>query len=228
MIPFSIGVVAHHTRQERAERLAEAIDAEMVSVDMGGLGAGGNHERCYEWLAESAPPWSVVLEDDALPVKGFRAQLGAVLGAAPTGLVSLYLGRSRPPHWQASIARVITGDENFLTGTELLHHVAVAIRTPLIPAMLAFIRADDDYRNARLPIDEAIGRWSRAVSIKVSYAHPSIVNHDHGLSTVIRRHVSQHRFETGKRGRPEHRKAWAFGSRQRWEPTVAVIPEPAI
>jgi hypothetical protein len=227
VIPFSIGVVAHHTRRGRAERLAEVIDAEMVSVDMGGLGAGGNHEQCYEWLAESAHSWSVLLEDDAMPVKGFRTQLDAVLQAAPTGLVSLYLGRARPPHWQSSIARVITGDEHFLTGTELLHHVAVAIRTPMIPSMLNFIRADRQYQTGSLPIDEAIGRWARAMSINVSYAHPSIVNHDHSLDTVIKRHVSQHRAETGKRGRHEQRKAWAFGSRQHWQTTTAVIPEPA-
>jgi GR25 family glycosyltransferase involved in LPS biosynthesis len=228
VISFGIGVVAHHTRHERATRLAEAIDAEVVSVDYGGLGAGRNHEKCYQWLAESAEPWSVVLEDDAMPVKGFRTQLDGVLKAAPTGLVSLYLGRARPPHWQSSIAQVITGDEHFLTGTELLHHVAVAIQTPMIPSMLNFIRSDADYRDAKLPIDEAIGRWARAMSIKVSYAHPSIVNHDHTLDTVIKRHVSQHRAETGKRGRYEQRKAWAFGSRQQWEPTIAAIPQPAM
>jgi len=224
MIP--VGIVAHHTRQHRAERLAEAIDAEMVSVDIGGMGAGGNHEQCYEWLAETGEPWSVLLEDDALPVKDFRTQLDAVLRAAPTPLVSLYLGRSRPPHWQSSIAQVITRDEHFLTGTELLHHVAVAIRTPLIPGMLNFIRADTNYQNGRLPIDEAIGRWARAASITVSYAHPSIVNHDHTLDTVIKKHVSQHRADQGGRSRQEVRKAWAFGSRQQWQPTIAAIPEP--
>jgi hypothetical protein len=224
----AVGVVAHHTRQERAGRLAEVVGAEVVSVDMGGLGAGGNHERCYGWLAESGEPWSVVLEDDAMPVKGFRAQLDAVLRAAPTGLVSLYLGRARPPHWQPSIARVITGDEHFLLGTELLHHVAVAIRTPLIPAMLDFIRSDADYRSGGLPIDEAVGRWARSASVPVGYAHPSIVDHDHTLDTVIRRHVSQHRAETGTRNRHEQRRAWAFGSRQRWEPITASIPEPAL
>jgi len=226
VIPFGIGVVAHHTRQHRAERLAEAVDAEVVSVDFGGLGAGGNHEQCYEWLAANDEPWSVLLEDDALPVKDFRAQLGAVLRAAPTPLVSLYLGRSRPPHWQPSIAQVISRDENFLTGTELLHHVAVAIRTPLIPAMLASIRSDTDYVSGALPIDEAVGRWARSASVTVSYAHPSIVDHDHALDTVIKKHVSQHRADRGGRSRREVRRAWAFGSRQQWRPTVAVIPEP--
>ena len=227
---FSIGVVAHHARYQRATRLADHIGAEVVSVDSDGkLGAGGNHEVCYRWLAEtSTAPWCVLLEDDAVPVKDFRNQLNQVLRAAPnTGLISLYLGRFRPPHWQPSIARVISGDQHFLMGTELLHHVAVAIRTPLIPAMLAHIRADRRYSSGKLPIDEAIGGWARAASMPVAYCHPSIVNHDTRLATVIAKHVSQHPGDSGQRPLTELRQAWAFGSRQAWETSTAAIPEPA-
>lgn len=226
---FSIGIVAHHSRWDRAGKLADHLDAEMVSVDYDGkVGAGLNHEHCYDWMSQTDAPWVVVLEDDAVPVKGFRAQLGQVLRAAPnTGLMSLYLGRFRPPHWQPSIARVITGDAHFLMGSELLHHVGVAIRTPLIPAMLAFIRADRQYRTGKLPIDEAIGRWARAASMPVAYTHPSIVNHDTRLDTVIAKHVSQHPAETGSRTSTELRQAWAFGTRRDWQTTTAAIPEPA-
>ena len=229
MSQFSIGVVAHHSRHDRATRLADAVSAEIIAVDEDGkIGAGRNHENAYEWLADSGQPWSVLMEDDAMPVRNFRDQLSAVLANSPVPLLSLYLGRGRPPHWQPSIARVIAGDAHFLLGSELLHHVAVAIRTPLIPSMLASIRADDDYAAGRLPIDEAIGRWARSspTPIPVGYTHPSIVNHDHTLETVIKRHVSQHRAETGKRGRHEQRKAWVFGSRSCWQSVTAAIPEP--
>lgn len=222
-----IGIVAHHSRLARAEKLAELLTAEVVAVDEGGLGAGRNHEQCYEWLAESTAPWVVLLEDDAIPVRRFREQLNRLLIAAPnTGLLSLYLGRSRPPHWQLSIAQVINRDENFLAASELLHHVAVAIRPALIPAMLSFIRRDTAYADGKLPIDEAIGRWCRSASMPVMYAHPSICDHDARLGTVIKRHVSQHKTETGDRPAHETRKAWVFGSRERWQPTVARIPDP--
>jgi hypothetical protein len=61
----------------------------------------------------------------------------------------------------------------------------------------------------------------------VAYTHPSIVNHDTRLDTVIAKHVSQHLAETGSRVSTELRQAWAFGSRREWKTTTAVIPEPA-
>jgi hypothetical protein len=222
-----VGIVAHHSRHERAARMAEALDAEVIAVDTGGVGAGRNHEHCYEWLAESTAPWVVLLEDDAIPVKNFRDQLHAVLRAAPaTGLISLYLGRSRPPHWQPSIAQVIASDQHFLMASELLHHVAVAIKPALIPIMLRFIRNETPYGDGKLPIDEAVGRWARAASMPVAYSHPSIVDHDARLGTLIASHVSQHTTDNGQRPPHETRKAWAFGVRADWETTTATIPDP--
>jgi hypothetical protein len=230
MTLFNIGLVAHHTRWDRAQNLAEYLKADVVALDYDGkVGAGRNHEICYEWLAESGAPWSVLLEDDAVPIKNFRQELDRVLQAVPpgTGVLSLYLGRWRPPHWQASIAQVISRDEHFFLASELLHHVAVAIRTPLIPLMLDHIRADRRYQIGKLPIDEAVGGFARAAGMPVAYSHPSIVNHDTTLPTVIGRHVSQHPTETGHRPRTEFREAWAFGTRRDWQPSVARIPEPA-
>lgn len=222
-----VGIVAHYSRHERAERLAESIDAEIVAVDGGGIGAGKNHELCYEWLAESKAAWVVVMEDDAIPVKDFRNQLNACLQAAPkTGLMSLYLGRSRPPHWQLSIAQVIARDENFFVASELLHHVAVAIRPNLIPGMLKFIRNETAYAEGKLPIDEALGFWARSLSMPIAYANPSIVNHDSRTKSLIKKHVSQHKTDDGTRSENDGRKAWRFGPREEWKTTVAVIPNP--
>ena len=222
-----VGIVAHYSRHERAEKLAELIEAEIISVDHGGIGPGKNHELCYEWLAESKAPWVVLLEDDAIPVKDFRTQLNAVLRAAPkTGLMSLYLGRSRPPHWQISIARVIAGDENYFMASELLHHVAVAIRPNLIPGMLKYIRNDTAYADGKLPIDEAVGAWARSLSMPIVYSNPSIVNHDARTGTIIKRHVSQHKTDDGKRASDDSRKAWRFGPREEWQTTIATIPNP--
>lgn len=226
---FGIGIVAHHSRHDRASRLADIVGAELVAVDYDGkLGAGRNHEICYEWLSETVTaPWTVVMEDDAIPTKLFRAQLNLVLRAAPTDIVSLYLGRTRPGRWQPSIAQVISGDHHFLLANELLHHVAVAVKTEMIPSLLAHIRSDRHYQDGLLPIDEAVGRFARACSTPIAYTHPSIVDHETRLPTVIHRHVSSSPGDSGKRPANEIRKAWAFGARQAWKPVTAAIPEPA-
>jgi hypothetical protein len=157
----SVGVVAHHSRLEIGERLADQVNAEFMTVDKGDIGAGRNHEAAWKWLEGGDAKWGVVLEDDAKPVVSFRKQLDLALAAAPFPIVSLYLGRARPPHWQNSIASVIASPASWLLADELLHHVGVAIPTVLIGTMLDAISADSDYVWGKIPIDEAIGRWVR-------------------------------------------------------------------
>lgn len=228
MPPVAIGVVAHHDRQDRAERLADFLRAEVLVLDDGTLGAGANHRRCYEWLSDSGAPWSVIVEDDAIPVASFRDQLPQVLAASPTDVLSLYLGRSRPPHWQRGIGAVIGGDHHFLLASELLHHVAVAVRTPLIGPLIAFLDHHRPYRTGKLPIDEAVGRFCRQGGMAVGYTHPSIVDHDHTARTVIAHHVSQHSADPGTRRGGPPRRAWAFGVRPLWESKrCATIPDPS-
>lgn len=227
MIPISI--VGHINRAESAEKLCTALGAEAVCMDDVNFGPGVNHERAWRWVADNQnEDWGVVLEDDALPVKGFREQLDMVLEKAPSAVVSLYLGRGRPPHWQPSIQSVIMKPACFLYAPELLHHVGVAIKTPLIPFMLDYLDDFPEYRTFKMPIDEAIGHWVRKHGMNVSYTHPSIVEHDLSLPSTITEHTSQHATESGRRDDPrEVRKAWMFGSRKMWNNSACRIPDPA-
>lgn len=217
MIP--VAIVAHITREKRAQKLADAVSAEFVTTDDGGMGPGRNHDIAWQWLAHSGHEWSVVLEDDAIPVKPFQEELAKVLRVAPSPIVSLYLGRGRPPHWQPSIARVAARDENFFMANTLLHHVAVAIKTPLVSKILA-------ERDSMLPIDESIGRWAFGHRIDVAYSNPSIVDHEHKLETTITTRRSGYAGETNRR--TELRKAWRLGKRDVWVKTVARIPPPNV
>lgn len=230
MTPVAVGVVAHHERLARAERLAESVGAEVVTVDEGGVGAGPNHEACYRWLAGSGSIWSVLLEDDASPVRGFRSQLGLVLQAAPTPVVGLYLGRSRPPQWQVPIARVAAAGHHFLLCDELLHHVAVAVRTEYVPGILDHLASSADYRAGRLPIDEAVGQAARERGYRVCYSQPSLCDHA-DLPTLIARHPSRHAGDDGRRpvSRRSPRRAWLVGGRDEWDGSkVGVIPHPRV
>lgn len=225
---IAIAIVAHHSRRDRAEKLAESsVRAECIFIDTPELelGAGKNHLRAWAWLSEQDTIWSVILEDDALPVPQFRAQLDAALAVAPTPVVSLYLGRARPPGAQEAIGKVLgridTGelDPCWLVTNKLLHHVGVAIKTNAVDWMTHAV-------NQTLPIDEAIGEWATYdAATQVSYTWPSLVDHDYTLPTVIDHHVSGEPGDPGTRDhvRDQQRRAWRKGTREHWTPLAMLF-----
>jgi hypothetical protein len=196
-------------RRERcADRLATEVCAEAVIWDNEGLGAEANHRRAWMYLSRADyDGYSVILEDDVRPVRDFVTQLRRVLNAAPTPVVSLYLGRGRPPHWQGAIATAITSlptaDTCWLTTDTLLGAVGYAIRNDLLASLL--IGTTD----TGMPIDEQISEWARANGHEVGYCWPSIVEHRDDLAPVI---------TTRADGQPriERRVAWHVGERLTW------------
>jgi hypothetical protein len=175
-----------------------------MSVDTGHLGAPSNHRMVWSVLSDLDTEWTVVLEDDATPVPDFRAQLAAALDAAPAPIVSAYLGRLRPPKFQALIGNALAeadsaGAHWITSTTQLLHGVAVAIKTDLVPDLLANFRV--------MPVDQAIGAWARSRDHRIAYTVPSLVDHA-DLPTLI-----QH---ADLKPRPPGRVAWRVGQRDSW------------
>jgi GR25 family glycosyltransferase involved in LPS biosynthesis len=205
----NIGVVAHTARRQQAETLARTIAASYVSIDNGTLGAEANHRKVWETLIGKISDWCVVVEDDALPVPDFRAQLDEALTVSPTPIVSLYLGRERPPHWQTRIEQAIHKAESvdacFITSNYLLHAVATAIRTPLLPSMLL--------HKTRLPWDEHLTAWATKHGHRIAYTTPSLVDHA-DTDTLIAHRDGQ--------PRTPGRVAWQYGQRDNW--TTSTIP----
>jgi hypothetical protein len=201
---FSIGVVGHVARRQMAEQLASTVEADCLSIDDGHLGAGRNHRLIWSHLATLNSEWSVCVEDDALPVAGFREQLTQALGASPASVVSLYLGQQRPPQHQVMIANALAEAEacqaHWITSTYLLHAVAVAIKTELVPDMLENL--------PNLPIDEAIGAWARRRRHQIAYCTPSLCDHA-DLPTLVKHPDGQLRTPG--------RVAWTVGGRSSWD-----------
>lgn len=202
----TIGIVAHVDRFQQASDLCERVNGFYLAYDSGTLGCTANHLRVWERLAHMDTPWVLVLEDDAVPVDDFRAQLDMALDAAPSPVVSLYLGTSNPTNWQKPIERALFKRQiersHWLTCTNMLHAVAIAMRTELIASMVASVRHDT------VPIDEAITRWVRRQGITVSYTVPSLCDHA-DWPTVIETHAD-------RKPRDKPRKAWRFGPRYEW------------
>ncbi|MEN4395955.1 hypothetical protein VI119_25035, partial [Enterobacter cloacae subsp. cloacae] len=103
-------VVGHHSRHKQALRLAESLGAFLL-IDNSDRGANWNHHRALQWAAEQSSR-VVVLEDDALPVRGFMDQVAVWLARFPCHMLSFYLGTGRPPQYQMQIAeRLIVADK---------------------------------------------------------------------------------------------------------------------
>lgn len=204
-----IAIVTHPQRYSWSEKLSRQVMAECVAVDNLSKGCEHNHRQALTWLARGDSEWSIILEDDCIPVPHFRNQATNALACAPTDLVSFYLGRGRPPHWGNSISSVIASEVSWLVCTDLLSAVGYAIKTKLIPKMLAAL-------DRELPIDEAISVWAKGSGCKVSYTKPSLVDHRHELPSIAKHPDGQERTEL--------RKAWLFGGKAHWNNTFINIP----
>ncbi len=195
-------VVAHTSRARLVHRLSKRSALSFVSFDDGTLGCEANHRQAWSWHAQNTETeWSIVLEDDALPVAGFDGQLQMALDVAPSPVVSLYLGRERPPYTQQRIASAVTraGTANWIVAQRVYHAVGIAVRTELVPSLLDWLE-----RDRKRPIDQAIASWSARSGYRVSHTWPSLVDHADLTSTI---HSQQ-------AARP--RKAWSVGTRERW------------
>lgn len=204
-----VGIVAHASRFDRQLKLADTVHADYVSIDDGALGCDGNHRAVWEHLMMITGPneWALVLEDDALPVIGFRRQLELALTYAPTEVCSFYLGQERPPQWMGRVGSAVSvaarQDRAWILIDAVIHGVAVAMPGRLIPSMLEAVRASNR------PIDEAMTQWCRCCwpVRQVAYSQPSLVQHA-DLPTIVD-HVDG-------APRPHGRVAWRLGTRNHW------------
>ncbi len=184
-------VVGHHSRLERAQRLAALLDAHLL-IDDGNHGANWNHRHALEWAAEQ-PCRVVVLEDDAMPVPWFAELVVDWLTRFPDDMLSLYLGTGRPPQYQMQIAeRLINADKtqaDYITLPRLIHGVCYSVPPQHIERVLS--RWDSSK-----PADYAVGD---AYGGAVVYPCYSLVDHADGVP--VERHPDSAQ-------RTERRRAW--------------------
>ncbi|MEE9684021.1 hypothetical protein V4841_08380 [Lelliottia amnigena] len=184
-------VIAHRSRIEHAQRLADQLQAHLF-IDETGQGANWNHRRALEWAVQQECR-VVVLEDDALPVPGFTALVAEWLTRLPDSLISFYLGTGRPPQYQMQIAeRLILADKNradYITLPRLIHGVCYSIPPQHIERVLS---RWDNSKAADYAVGDAHGG-------PVVYPCYSLVDHADG--EPVERHPDA-------APRTERRRAW--------------------
>lgn len=206
---MKIGIVSHFGRIRLADKLLREVRADAISVDRGMYGHKINHIRVWRSMANitGSDEWAIVLEDDAWPCPEFRQQAQAALDTCGGDFCSMYLGKSRPIHWQDRIyqatARAVVEDAPWIVGDVMLHGVAIALRGNRIQGMIDYLLACERID----PIDEAITSYVRRTYSDVWYTFPSIVEHL-DMPTLIA-HPDGEPREPG-------RHAWKFGTRTEW------------
>lgn len=206
-IRLSIAVMAHPAREQAAEQLALDIDAR-VTWD--------RHRDEWETGSRALAAYDpqathhLVLQDDALPVAGFRAHAAAAIAQHPDSLISFYLGKSRPPHLQRRFTRAtLAADEQhaaWISSDRLHHGVAIALPIADIDPLLEWCRIPN------LPYDERIGAWYRFARRPVLYTWPSLVDHADTDTLIPRHHDGQ--------PRDQPRVAWRTGTPTNWDTDV--------
>jgi hypothetical protein len=220
-----IGIVAHKQRYQMARNLMDRTDADILRIDHREWvslaraidNCTENHITVLEDLYRETPAadWCVVLEDDAVPVPEFRAELRRALDAAPSRLVGLYLGSGNPSGpVQRAINAVIDRPEAWLVSDALIQTVGYAVHRSLIPDVLVDV---EDQAAGEMP--KRLTRWSQSVGMDWAYTHPSLIDHD-DRGSVIYPGVPE--VERRKLPRRAHR----YGTRADWRGEVRLPPFP--
>lgn len=152
----------------------------------------------------------MIVEDDAIPVVGFRDQLTDALTVAPAPIVSLYLGRLRPPWAQPAVLAATEAataeNADWIISTHLLHAVGYAIKTELLASLLHY--------PTPLPVDQHITRWAQAFGHTIAYTWPSLL--DHRDDPTLFDHPDGHPRTAG-------RIAWKTSPHPTWTPRSVTL-----
>ena len=187
-----IAIVAHHSRRDMANDLASKLEADSIFMDEHSAGANANHLRALSWVAEQSDR-VIIIEEDALPVDGFRDKAQDWLAHFPDDMLSFYLGTGRPPQYQMQIAeRLIVADKtraDYITLSRLIHGVCYSVPPEHVQRVLS------RWDNSK-PADYAVGdAWGGSVI----YPCYSLV--DHADLPTVERHPDNE-------PRTERRRAW--------------------
>ncbi|HBL5392641.1 TPA: hypothetical protein LR347_003710 [Enterobacter hormaechei] len=187
-----IAIVAHHSRRDMANDLASKLEADSIFMDEHSAGANANHLRALSWVAEQSDR-VIIIEEDALPVDGFRDKAQDWLARFPCHMLSFYLGTGRPPQYQMQIAeRLIVADKtraDYITLSRLIHGVCYSVPPEHVQRVLS------RWDNSK-PADYAVGdAWGGSVI----YPCYSLV--DHADLPTVERHPDNE-------PRTERRRAW--------------------
>jgi hypothetical protein len=165
-------IVGHHSRSAWIAQLQAALPGAAWIIDFADQGSTCSHRRALE-LAATLPERSIIMEDDAIPVRGFMSQAEDWARRFPDDLISFYLGTSRPAKWQPRVDKALRETtEDHIWLRHLLHGVCYSIPLHSVQRVLTLMPPHPE-------ADFAIGMaWAG----DVLYPVESLVQHRDGAS----------------------------------------------
>jgi hypothetical protein len=183
----AFAVMGHHSRLDHLTELCDSLHAEPF-VDTGDRTGPEAERRIGDtaWRYGAGGDWTVVLQDDALPIPELRRHATEALAHAPQTAVSLYFGAGRPQAgltgWAAR--RADSRAVSWIEWDDLYWGVAVAMPTAAVEDFLAW------GATSALRYDRRIGAFWRAQGKPIWYTWPSLVDHDDTVPTLAHRNPS--------------------------------------
>lgn len=182
-------IIHHPARPEPARILAEFPDSTILT-DWQGVGAPGMHVQALEQAAETGDR-ALIVEDDAIPVRGAGAMVAEFLEGRGQGLplVSFYLGAGAPVDKQPEIiaaverARGMGGGLIRLPG--LYHAVAYSIRPDRAARTVEVLHAAAATMGGRAPKNWPIDRLIGQAAGECWYWLPSVFDHNDSLPSTV-------------------------------------------
>lgn len=192
---ISATVMAHPKRGEWAEALASELDCGVTWDE----GWNDRHTTGLHALKAYDPDAThhLIVQDDAILARDFRAACEIVASHAGDHPVGLYVGTSGPIN--ATLEHLLLQNREGLLATDGPHWgVAILLPVPHLEDLARWYEANDKVRN----YDRRISRWYLKHKIDCYYTAPSLVDH---------RHKDNPSLVSGRGG--GRRAAWFIGDR---------------
>lgn len=181
---ISVAIMAHPKRVIEAARLYEKL-CKMPFTNVALVFDANNNEwetgerslRSHDYS-----DWHIIIQDDAMISDHFYDNALTAINNVPSeSLVSFYTGKVRPYAQKISqaVEKADAAGANWLRATTLYWGICIAIPTNQIPAIIEHCRLN------KREYDRRIGSYYMLHKLPVYYTHPSIVDHDYTIGSLL-------------------------------------------
>lgn len=205
---IEVRIVTHPARLKSAEKIqrfmkTEGFQTVELVVDEEGKGATLNHFAACSKTPLTETTHLIILEDDVIPVRGFKKKAEKAIRDNSKSLIAIYLGRGRPVNIQARIPKLLESAPN---RTTFALPNLLSGQGYILPAFMAETYTTATPWDVEFA-DLSVGRvWKRRTAAPILYLKRSLIEHSEAPS-----------LHTPNRPEPQPRVAWQLDGEPAWK-----------